>query len=432
MLRVSNRTLSDTVMSNLRRNLQSMEKLHYQLSSGKRVRIPSDDPIATLTSMRAKTLISECEQYERNINDGKIWVNTTDRTLDDMGNMFHRLRALTVQGANDVLNQTDRDNVALEVNQILEEAVRLANTNFAGRYIFSGTLTQTKSFAESKGEETGNQDLTHIDGSVRVGINKDNIVKVKYQGNQEAIYREINAGAKIQINVAGDDVFSATTHRITMGSTVTDPAAALGQGPGIIRINGKEIFYETTSSLNGIRDKINAAKVGISASVVQDGLNYRLSLLSDQPAEIWMEDVGTGNLLSNLQFVDGAKSPPNNIHTNATDERIDLFQAIINIRNDLYRGDGGRLSTIDLENLDKALNNFLGWRSSQGAKINRMEATTNFNEDTIIYTKDLESKAEGVDVGEIIMDLKIQETAQRSALASGARLIQPSLIDFLR
>ncbi|MFH1449036.1 MAG: flagellar hook-associated protein FlgL [bacterium] len=434
MLRVSNRTLSDTVMANLTRNLQTMEKLHYQLSSGKRVRVSSDDPIATLESMRMKSLISQSDQYERNIDDGEIWVNTTDRVLDDMGNMFHRLKSLTVQGASDVLAQNDRDDIALEINQILEEAVRLSNTNFSGRYIFSGTLTQTPSFVSYQGKDTGqNSNLTHINGAIRTGINQENITQVNYQGNKEAIYREIGVQAKVQINVAGDDIFAATTHRITMGSSVANPAAVLGVGPGVMRINGKEIFYENTSSLNDIRDKINNAKTGITASVIQDGPNYRLSLLSDQPAEIWMEDVNGGTLLSNtLQLTDSAKSPPNNIHSNATTERIDLFQAIINIRNDLYRGDGARLSSTDLENLDATLNNFLAWRAQQGAKGNRLEMAMAYNEDTLIYAKDLESKAEGVDLAKTIMELKIQETAQQSALASGARLIQPSLLDYLR
>ncbi|MBU0599888.1 flagellar biosynthesis protein FlgL, partial [bacterium] len=105
---------------------------------------------------------------------------------------------------------------------------------------------------------------------------------------------------------------------------------------------------------------------------------------------------------------------------------------IINIRNDLYRGDGARLSSTDLENLDATLNNFLAWRAQQGAKGNRLEMAMAYNEDTLIYAKDLESKAEGVDLAKTIMELKIQETAQQSALASGARLIQPSLLDYLR
>jgi flagellar hook-associated protein 3 FlgL len=435
MLRVSNRTLSDTVIANLRRNLQKVEKLHYQLSSGKKVRIPSDDPIATLEAMRAKTLVSQCEQFERNIEDGTIWINTSDRILNDLGNIFHRVRALTIQGASDVLNQDDRDDIAIEINQILEEAVRLANTNFAGRFIFAGSLTQTKPYIFYKGKDNGeNPDLTHVDGSVRVGINQENITRVLYQGNREPIYREIGVGTKVQINVAGDEVFSATTHSITMGlSTITDPTTALGYGPGVFRINGKEIFYETTSSLNDIRDKINNAKVGVTASIVLVDTSYYLTLVSNQPDEIWLEDVGTGNLLSSLEIIDpGVGSPPNNIHPNATVERKDIFQILIDIRDDLFRGDIDRLSTIDLENLEAALENFLAWRAEQGAKINRLEFAEAYTEDTIIFAKDVESKAEGVDIAEVIMDLKIQETAQRAALASGARLIQPSLIDYLR
>lgn len=82
--------------------------------------------------------------------------------------------------------------------------------------------------------------------------------------------------------------------------------------------------------------------------------------------------------------------------------------------------------------LDSKMEDLLSARSAIGAKINRLELQLNRLESTQISYTELLSKNEDADQAEVIMYLKIQETVYRASLAAGARIIQPSLIDFIR
>ena len=83
----------------------------------------------------------------------------------------------------------------------------------------------------------------------------------------------------------------------------------------------------------------------------------------------------------------------------------------------------------ELEDMEDRL---LTARSDVGARMNRLEATKLRYTDDIITYKALKSQVEDVDVAETIMYLKTQEAVYHASLAAGARLIQPSLVDYLR
>ncbi|NLC45122.1 MAG: flagellar hook-associated protein 3, partial [Clostridiales bacterium] len=85
-----------------------------------------------------------------------------------------------------------------------------------------------------------------------------------------------------------------------------------------------------------------------------------------------------------------------------------------------------------LADFDKDLDRLLKVRSDMGARLNYLELTDNRLRDDYINFTSLKSKNEDVDMAEIIMQLKIEENVYRASLAAGARVIQPTLLDFLR
>ena len=105
-----------------------------------------------------------------------------------------------------------------------------------------------------------------------------------------------------------------------------------------------------------------------------------------------------------------------------------LDKLIADVENGLYEEIGGA----DLAKLDEHINNLLSYRSEVGAKMNRLEMVNSRLEDTEVnYTK-LLSDNEGVNMAKVIVELTNQENIYRASLAAGARIIQPSLVDFLR
>ena len=93
-MRVTNRTLLNNYLANLNRNLRRMSKYQDQLSSGKEIRRPSDDPIGATRSMALHTSLNQNKQYLRNIEDSLGWVDITDSALGNMGDIMNRLRTV--------------------------------------------------------------------------------------------------------------------------------------------------------------------------------------------------------------------------------------------------------------------------------------------------------------------------------------------------
>src|SRR3990172_4634590 len=88
MLRVTQNLLNDVVMNNLNRNLASLMDIQSKLSSGKRLNVPSDDPVGTASAIRLRARLTETEQLLSNIEQGDTQLKTTDNVLNDMNNLL--------------------------------------------------------------------------------------------------------------------------------------------------------------------------------------------------------------------------------------------------------------------------------------------------------------------------------------------------------
>jgi len=110
----------------------------------------------------------------------------------------------------------------------------------------------------------------------------------------------------------------------------------------------------------------------------------------------------------------------------------DAIDAVDSLYNNITSGNITAISNSDIAQIDNAINITLTYRSEIGAKINRLELTESRLDDEIINIKRLLSQNEDIDIAETITEMKTQESIYRAALAVGARIIQPSLIDFIR
>ena len=84
-MRVTNSMLINTVLRDLNNNMSKMAKSQEQLSSGRRINRPSDDPVGIVSSLRLRTSLTELEQYKSNAEDATSWLETTDKALDESG-----------------------------------------------------------------------------------------------------------------------------------------------------------------------------------------------------------------------------------------------------------------------------------------------------------------------------------------------------------
>jgi len=292
-LRVTNKLLIDNFLRNLNYNLRRMKEAQYKLSSGHQIEVASDDPVGASMIMKLKSDLADLNQYKKNIEDARSWLEYTETALINVGNALGRLREIVIYGANDTLSNSDRYALAEEVKELKDHVIQEANASYAGRYIFGGYKTDNPPYDSS----------------------------AVYNGDNGEIKYEVSPGNRLRVNLTGDEVFN---------------------------------------------------------------------------------------------------SPYN------------LFQVIDDIYNNLMSGDTSALSQNRLSELDECIDNILRCRAQIGAKVKRIEdAMKAYEADEINLTK-LLAQSEDADLAQVVMDLTNQENVYRAALATGARIIQPSLADFLR
>jgi len=141
-----------------------------------------------------------------------------------------------------------------------------------------------------------------------------------------------------------------------------------------------------------------------------------------------------GNYQGDYNSIQREVGPGIKIAINFDGEEVfrEALDALENLQGDLEAGDNHTISSTRIGEFDDALDKNLTTRARIGAKLSRLELSKNRFDDEIISLKTELSETEDVDLAEAIIELKMEESVYRAALGVGARIIQPTLMDFLR
>ncbi|MBN2654477.1 MAG: flagellar hook-associated protein FlgL [Nitrospirae bacterium] len=142
-MRITTRMFYDNFLAGMNSNMQAIVEASEQISSGKRVNRPSDDPLAMSRIVGYKKETSQITQHKRAINTAKDSLETMDSTLTTLSSVLSRAKELAIKGASGTETAQTRAIIAQEVDVLLQEAVSLANTKVGSRYIFSGYQSTT-------------------------------------------------------------------------------------------------------------------------------------------------------------------------------------------------------------------------------------------------------------------------------------------------
>lgn len=171
--RITPAMVTSATLNDLNASLGSLTRTTDELSSGKTILEPSDNPYGASQVIDLQSQLDGLSSYESNAQDGISWENTASTAMSSMGQVAQRVRELLVQGANGTYNQGDLETMALQVEQLTESLKQDANTQYAGQYVFSGTATTTAPYEQGTGDE--------------------------YLGNAETVSRAVGPGATITI-----------------------------------------------------------------------------------------------------------------------------------------------------------------------------------------------------------------------------------------
>jgi len=136
-MRVTHIGAHQAALTRISNRLTDYAATQEQLATGKRMRRPSDDPIGMNRALELRASMRAREQEGRNATDGQMWMDLADSKLQDVVGQLQRARELAVRGATYVGPQ-EREAIAVEINQLREDIVALANGQHQGRGLFSG------------------------------------------------------------------------------------------------------------------------------------------------------------------------------------------------------------------------------------------------------------------------------------------------------
>lgn len=150
-MRVTQNMISANLMKNLNKSYAELDKYFNQLNTGKKINRPSDDPVSAMNGMGYRTELARVEQYKRNTNELHNWYDNSDAALNQISKGLDRIRYLAVQASNGTYDESERKNIAKEVEQIKQDLIDLANTKVNDKYIFNGTETNQRPVRVSEG-----------------------------------------------------------------------------------------------------------------------------------------------------------------------------------------------------------------------------------------------------------------------------------------
>ena len=211
-MRISTSQMYASSISGYSKGYSDITKTYEQISSGKRVNTPADDPVGAARLLQLEQQQAQLTQYSNNMGTATNSLTQQESTLQSMTNVLQRARELSVRAGNGSLSDEDRLAVAQELDQIQEQLLTMMNGKDAnGQYLFAGAQSGTQPFVKN------------ADGSY------------SYQGDQNSLTLQVSSSMSLVVNDNGWSSFENVPNVSRTTSTLTAPAAAdqaayLGQG----------------------------------------------------------------------------------------------------------------------------------------------------------------------------------------------------------
>jgi len=223
-----------------------------QLSTGKRVNRPSDDPAAAAAEVQNQALEGRIDQYLQSVGSLTAMFQTADSSLNSVVTSLNQAITLGTEAANGTSSTANQQQIAQQVQGILDQVVQLANTSFQGSYIFAGTNTAQAPFVQNAGSVTYNGNS----GTNSVTIADGRTLQSNLPGNQ--IFQK-----------SGADVMGSLQQLVTAlqnGDTAGISSATSSLGGALSQISAQRVFYgNALSQLDADQSSLNQQNLNLKA-----------------------------------------------------------------------------------------------------------------------------------------------------------------------
>jgi flagellar hook-associated protein 3 FlgL len=290
LARVSNLLRTNVATSTLARTQHELLKTENELSTGRRLNSPSDDPGAAAIAQQLRKTLEKRLAYSDNLREAQSQLGEVDSTLGDLTALLEEAQSIASANVGSDVTPEARASAAAIVQSLYSQALSLGNKQFKGAFLFAGVRATHAPFAEEGGG-------------------------VKFVGSTELLANTYDENTTLPFQVDGGEVFGALSSRVTgtadlspsmSGATrLADLRGALDKG---IRLGSIQVSDGTTSgvvdltgsdTVDDVINKINAAGVGaVTAVVAPDGVSVLISAGAGD--NISVNEVGGGTTAADL------------------------------------------------------------------------------------------------------------------------------------
>lgn len=430
-MRITNTMMTNSILHSINKNRELLSTYEQQIATGKKIQKPSDDPVVAIRALRLRTNVKEIIQYQTNAKDAISWAGVTEQSISNVTDIMKRIRELSVQATSDVMNIENRKNVVTEIDQLMEQFMSETNTTYAGRQVFGGYKTNVPLIAKETITDT--YEITeHFD--------KDSIESVKRVVNDVII--EVDRIRLGYTGVANPDPTTLTSLPAFSAMNTMDSTDPLALTPAVGEVNflqdtGELIFNHDDLAnipdpLDFTYEKSNIKKGELVPDHYFDCINTTTSRIftvdrEDMVYKIsYSQEIAVNTMGYEVVDVDMARDMEELINTT---KEIAADSSLTSALEEDILGD---MFSELIGKMDKHISKLLNTRAGIGGKINRLELTIErLSSDELNFT-DLLSQNEDIDLARVITKLSSQETVYNASLMASAKIIQPSLLDFIR
>ena len=425
-MRISTSMIYDSGLAAIQKKTTDLLNVQQQLSSGKRILQPSDDPVAAAQAIDVTQASNMNTQFLSNQQNAQSALSLSESQLQSTGDLLTQVRQLTTQLGDPALSDTDRTSIAAQLRQDFSQLMGIANSqDGSGNYLYSGFRGNTQPFT----------------GSADTGVT--------YNGDNGQSQLQVTSAISIPVSDSGQSIFLAGQDASVPFATA---AGSLNKGTGSI---GQATVADQTkwnAATNGKNYTIKFAVSGgkTTYDVVDSNGN---SLLTGLPAASTAPLPGAyqaGTAIALKSLVPNGTDLGASVNITGTPANGDSFtirpsapaSIFTTIANIIHAAETPTTSTqgnsaltqavsAGLANIDTANNNILNAQADIGARINELQSLTTANGKLSINYQSQLSSLQDVDYASAVSSLNQNQVNLQAAEQSFTKVTQLSLFNYL-
>ena len=294
-MQISSKLFNQQQLKQFSSTTEELQDLQNKIATGENILRASDDPVGSVELSGLNVVKKQIEQYERNVNSANDRLSLIDKNLENLSNVFIRVQELIIQASSDVLGASDREAIAIEVDQMKEEILSLANAQDSnGSFLFSGYKTNTIPFEK---DLTGKINYKGDRGIASLSISESRVMETTLDGG--TLFQAVKgpSGENVSIFQMLEDIsYSIRTASGGVDSVKSTGVAELtfeNENPGTwtFDLTGNLGTATITAEITGedpaefVR-QINLGNTGVVATIMDDGKTIKLTDSVNGPMEV--------------------------------------------------------------------------------------------------------------------------------------------------